>query len=34
MSGHGEVTIAVDLMKLGAKDYLIKDNDFWTSCRR
>jgi PAS domain S-box-containing protein len=28
MSGHGEVTIAVDLMKLGAKDYLIKDNDF------
>ncbi|MCX6137238.1 MAG: response regulator [Ignavibacteriales bacterium] len=28
MSGHGEVTVAVDLMKLGARDYLVKDGNF------
>ncbi|MCK5255158.1 MAG: response regulator, partial [Deltaproteobacteria bacterium] len=28
MTGHGDVTIAVEMMKLGARDYLLKDSDF------
>lgn len=28
MTGNGDERIAVDLMKMGAKDYLIKDNNF------
>jgi PAS domain S-box-containing protein/putative nucleotidyltransferase with HDIG domain len=28
ITGHGDVKIAVELMKLGVKDYLIKDLDF------
>lgn len=28
MTGHGDETIAVDMMKLGAKDYLVKDTSF------
>ena len=28
MTGHGDVKIAVEMMKLGARDYLVKDSEF------
>ena len=28
MTGHGDVPVAVEMMKLGARDYLLKDSDF------
>ena len=28
MTGHSDVKIAVDMMKLGARDYLVKDSEF------
>jgi PAS domain S-box-containing protein len=28
MTGHGDVMIAVEMMKLGARDYLVKDSEF------